>query len=373
MYPLRGFFVVRENMEKTYMERALALAEQGFGFTGTNPLVGCVIVKKGAIIGEGYHEQFGGPHAEVNALAAAGIKAKGATMYVTLEPCSHHGKTPPCADAIVKAKISEVIVAMRDPNPYVAGRGLKLLRTHKIKVRTGLCAKQAQKMNPIFIRRFTAGVPFVSLKVAQTLDGRIADASGGSKWITGPVAREQVQLMRSYYDAVLVGVGTVLADNPRLDARVPAGRNPYRLVLDSSLRIPLKSHLIADNEEGKTVIITGKKVPPRKLATLQRKKIPVWQVSQGKDGLLKWSEIMARIEEAKIYGLLIEGGSAVFSSALAAGMVDTVHIFTAPKLLGDGLPAFKNTGITMKNILTLQDVTVKMYGADQLLSGAVEG
>ncbi len=242
-----------------YMEKALKLAERGEGKVNPNPKVGAIVVKNNKIIGEGYHKYFGGPHAEVYALREAGERAKGATIYVTLEPCSHYGKTPPCAESIVKMGISKAIIAMKDPNPLVEGRGIDILKQNGIEVVTGIMEKESKKLNEVFIKYITKKKPFVVLKTASTLDGKIATKTGESKWITGEEARYKVHQIRNDLSGIMVGIGTIIKDNPLLNTRIERGRSPKAIIVDSSLRIPLESKILETLNERTIYIATTKK------------------------------------------------------------------------------------------------------------------
>src|SRR6056297_2782771 len=260
--------------DKKYMARAIKLAELGEGSASPNPMVGAVVVNAGEIVGEGYHKHYGGPHAEVIALDQAGEKAKRAVLFVTLEPCSHYGKTPPCAKKIIKSGIKRVVVAMVDPKPEVAGRGIEMLREAGVKVKLGLFEEEAKKINEVFLKYIQTDYPFIILKKAQTLDGYIASSSGDSKWITNSEARLEGHKLRHRSDAIMVGIGTILADNPSLTARLEkkTGIDPLRIVLDPLLEIPLEAKIINQKSDADTLIITSEKFPPAKAAAAQKKK-----------------------------------------------------------------------------------------------------
>ena len=243
-------------MDKKYMERALELAALGEGNVNPNPMVGAVVVKDGKILGEGYHKKYGGPHAEVFALEEAGEKAKGATIYVTLEPCSHYGKTPPCAKKIIDMGIKRCVIASLDPNPLVSGRGIKMMTDAGIEVITGIMEKEALELNRVFMKYISTKTPYLFLKCGITLDGKIASRTGNSKWITNELAREKVQRLRNKYMGIMVGINTVLADDPSLTARIENGRNPYRIVVDPFLDIPLDSKFV-NFEDGKSILVTS--------------------------------------------------------------------------------------------------------------------
>ncbi len=306
-----------------FMRRALALAERGGRAVSPNPMVGCVLVKGGRVIAEGRHRRFGGPHAEAEALAKAGARARGATMYVTLEPCVAHAgkKTPPCAAAAAAAGLRRVVVAVRDPNPAVAGRGLSALRRVGARVEVGLCAGQAERLNRGFFSRMRRGRPWVILKAALSLDGRMACANGRSQWITGSSARKAAHRMRAESDAVLVGAGTVLADDPRLTSRL-GGRQPLRVVLDSALRTPPRARIL--DGRAPTLIFSSKTGRRRNAEVLR---------APGRGGRLDLRAVLRELSRRGIGTLLVEGGPTVQAEFLRRGLVDEAAVFISPKLI----------------------------------------
>lgn len=330
--------------EEHFMRRALALARRGAKTAAPNPMVGCVVVSQGRVVGEGYHRRFGGPHAEVYALRAAGAKARGSTVYVTLEPCSGHPgkKTPPCAPALIEAKVGRVIAAMKDPNPLVCGRGLAQLRRAAIPTRVGLCAADAEILNRPFVTRMKLNRPYIILKTALSLDGKAAAASGRSRWITGPAARRWAHKLRAQADAVLVGVGTVLADDPALTSH-GAGKNPVRVVLDTRLRTPKKSRLL--DGSAPTWIFTASSSKIKGAETIR---VP----AEGRRVDLR--SVVKILARRGISTLLIEGGPTVHASFLAHDFVDKAFVFLAPKLISGardpnraprlGRPRFQKVG-----------------------------
>jgi diaminohydroxyphosphoribosylaminopyrimidine deaminase / 5-amino-6-(5-phosphoribosylamino)uracil reductase len=327
------------------MERALGLAALGLGETNPNPVVGCVVVKNGRVVGEGYHQRAGGPHAEVIALEQAGPAARGATAYVTLEPCAHLGKrTPPCAPAVAASGVRRLVVSTLDPNPHVNGRGLRAVRRAGIAVEVGVLAEEARRLNERFFLSCRLGRPFVLLKAAVTLDGRIATVSGHSKWITSPEQRRAARRMRRLYDAVLVGVGTVLADDPLL-LPVPRTKRPFvRVVLDSRLRIPSSSQLVRTaGPRAPLWVLTLVKGGPRR-ARLESRGVTVIAVS-GESARVSPRAILRALTDRGLHSVLVEGGGEVLGSFLAARLVDQVALFRAPLLLGgrDSRPAFGGT------------------------------
>jgi diaminohydroxyphosphoribosylaminopyrimidine deaminase/5-amino-6-(5-phosphoribosylamino)uracil reductase len=326
--------------DERFMRRALALAALGLGETNPNPVVGCVVARAGTIVGEGWHRRAGSAHAEVVALRQAGQRARGATLYVTLEPCAHVGRTSPCAPVVRDAGVARVVVAVADPNPLVAGRGLRLLRAAGIEVETGLLAEEATRLNARFLASARGTRPFVLLKAATTLDGRIATAGGASRWITGPAARRQARWLRRLHDAVLVGIGTVIADDPLL-LPSPRTRRPFtRVVLDSSLRIPATARLLATaSPRNPVALVAGRRV--RLPRGLERPGLTLLRVA-GRGGRLELAPMLAGLRRLGIASLMVEGGSEVLGSFLAQRLVDEVALFRAPLLLGGrgSRPAF---------------------------------
>ncbi len=318
------------------MARALALASRGQGLVEPNPMVGCVIVQNGRIVGEGYHRRFGGPHAEVHALKAAGTKSRGATLYVTLEPCCHFGKTPPCVDAILRAGIRHVIAAMKDPNPVVAGKGFRRLRAAGIDVRVGLLETEARAQSAPFITFQTRRRPYVILKWAQSIDGKIATRSGDSKWITSIESRRMAHALRARVDGIIVGVDTVLADDPDLTARwVRPKRIATRIVLDSGLRLPLTSRLVRTARRTPTLVVASEKA--RGLVARRRRLeaagCRVWTLPTDSRGIAL-KRLLSALHEMAMTNLLVEGGGRVLGSFLQAGLADAAEVFVGPKLIG---------------------------------------
>lgn len=316
--------------DHAHMRHALTLAEQGRFSTSPNPRVGCVIALGGQIIGQGFHLRAGEPHAEVHALRQAGNAARGATAYVTLEPCAHHGRTPPCAAALIQAGVTRVVAAMRDPNPLVAGKGLAMLREAGIQVTCGLYETEARELNRGFLSRIERGRPFVKLKTAASLDGKTALADGRSQWITGPAAREDVQKLRAESCAVLTGIGTVLADNPCLNVRsFPTLRQPLRIVLDSRLRTPEHSHLIQDGQA--TLILTTAEDDGRFAAYPA---VRLHRLPADAGGRPSLPALLAYLAEQGIGELMLEAGHLLNTAFLAADLVDEIVCYQAPKILG---------------------------------------
>ena len=351
------------------MADALNLAKRGCGRVSPNPMVGAVLVKNGRVVGRGWHRRFGGPHAEVEAIAAAGRRAQGAILYVTMEPCCFRGKTPACTNAVQLAGIERVVAATLDPNPRVNGRGMRLLRECGIKTSVGLMASEARRLNEGYFTSLRKHRPFVILKVAATLDGMVADEAGHSKWITGPQAREVGRRLRLCADAIVVGVNTIIADNPRLTRRVNSPRQLVRVILDSDLSTPLKSRLFA--EPGPVLVFTSSRDAAR-AERFWSKDVEVVRVSKGEGGLLSWPEILGELHRRQVQTVLIEGGATVASSALEAGIVDKMYVFQSPKMLGPG--RLFTQGVTPRphgQAIELESVEHRCLGPDFLTEGYV--
>jgi diaminohydroxyphosphoribosylaminopyrimidine deaminase / 5-amino-6-(5-phosphoribosylamino)uracil reductase len=361
--------------DQYFMQMALELATGGEGFTSPNPLVGAVVVKDGRVVGSGFHEKVGGPHAEANAIEAAGPQSEGATLYVTLEPCNHTGRTPPCTEKILSAGIRRVVIAMRDPNPKVAGGGADLLKRKGIQVELGVRRQQAQKLNEIFIKYITSARPFVMAKCAATLDGRIATRTGDSRWVTGESARQFVHRLRHAVDAILVGINTVRKDNPSLTARLPGGRgrDPVRIVLDTHLSISPDAKLLRQKSDAGTILVVGKAVARDKMKAFEKTGIRVVQAAL-KNGLIDMDALMDQLGAMQLASLLVEGGSRVLASAFKAGIVDKVLFFYAPKILGgdDGVPICRGPGAgSMNQSIAVSDIGIRRFGDDVMIEGYI--
>lgn len=322
--------------DQRYMRRAIELAERGRGRTSPNPMVGAVIVKEGAVVGEGYHERAGDAHAEINALKAAGQQADRAVMYVSLEPCPTHGRTPPCTDALKDARVATVVIGMIDPNPAVSGRGVSELERAGIKVRSGVIADDVRQQNEAYVKYVKTARPFVALKVAMTLDGKVATESGQSRWITSEDARSVVHRLRDEYDAVAVGVGTVVADNPRLDVRLDGAdvRQPLRVAIDSGGRIPLGSRLVRSAGEVPTMVATTRQMPTKTIEALSRNKVEVVVLPE-KKGRVDLEELLAELGRREMISLLVEGGPALTTAFLTERLADKCLFFIAAKMMGE--------------------------------------
>jgi len=355
-----------------WMRRALRLAARGF--TPPNPMVGCVLVKNGAVVGEGFHPYAGAPHAEIYALQAAGAQARGATAYVTLEPCSHFGRTPPCAPALLAAGVARVVAAVADPNPKVAGQGLALLRGAGVEVTVGVLEEAARRLNEAFFHYQRTGRPFVILKAAMTLDGKIATRTGDSRWITSERARRYVHRLRAQCGAVLCGIGTALADDPLLTARLPGvPRQPLRVILDTHLRLPVTSRLAATARDVPTLIAAGKNAQKCRAMALESCGIVVKYLSTDANGRIALPELLDELGRREIVSVLVEGGSKVHASFLEGRHAHRLLWFLAPKLVGgrDAPTPVEGAGVAdMADALSLSPFRVRRYGPDLLLESA---
>lgn len=356
--------------DKKYMRLALRLALKGAGRTGPNPMVGAVLVRGGSIVATGYHRRAGSDHAEIVALKRAGERARGATLYLNLEPCDHQGRTPPCTAALIRAGVKKVVVGMVDPNPLVSGGGIRRLRRAGVQLRVGLLEAECRRLNEAFRKYITRRIPFVILKLAASLDGRIATSTGESRWVTGSSARQYVHHLRDQVDAVIVGAGTVLADDPRLTCRIPGGSDPLRVVLDGRLRIPLKAHLLHQREAAKTIVVTGSLAPMRKIETIRGYGATVWRFPLRR-GRIPFAPVLKKLGKMGMLSVMIEGGATTAGWALKERVVDKVLIFYAPKLIGgDGKEMIAALGIKkMSRCKRIRDMEVKRLGEDFLVSG----
>ncbi|RKY57306.1 MAG: bifunctional diaminohydroxyphosphoribosylaminopyrimidine deaminase/5-amino-6-(5-phosphoribosylamino)uracil reductase RibD [Candidatus Latescibacterota bacterium] len=354
--------------DRKFMKLALRLARKGLGSTHPNPMVGALVVRDGKVVGRGWHRRPGEPHAEVVALREAGDSARGATMYVTLEPCVHYGRTPPCVDRILEAGVSRVICATVDPNPLVDGRGIGKLRDAGVEVEVGVLEDEAKELNRAYFKYITTGRPFVTLKWAQTLDGRIATSSGDSRWITGEGARKHAHRLRAEADAVVVGVGTVLADDPQLTVRLTKGRDPLRVVLDSELRTPPTAKVLSG---GRAVLATTERASPERRKVLEEAGAEVWVLPE-RDGRVDLEALLAKLAGEGRISVLVEGGREVLTSFLRRGMCDRIVIFLAPKLLGEGIDALGDLGIDrISDALSLRILRTRRFGEDICLEADI--
>ena len=349
---------------KKYMELTIKLAEKGKGLTSPNPMVGCIIVKRGRIVGKGCHKKAGAEHAEVLAIRDAGKKSVNSTMYINLEPCSHWGKTPPCTEKIVEAGVREVIIGMRDPNPLV--EGYHELKFRGLKTKIGILEKEAKKLNEVFVKYIKSKRPFVILKVAMTADGKIATKTGDSKYITGREARAYVHQLRTEVDAVMVGLNTVIRDNPELTPRLYEGKDPLKIVVDSKLKIPKNCYLMKNPQ--KLIVATTSRASKKNIEKLQQKGVTVIVAKLNK-GMVDLDDLMKQLGKAEITSVMIEGGAELNSSAIKTGIVDKILIFTAPKLIGNtGLGSIGNLGISkIDKAINLKEPEFKRVGKDTLI------
>ena len=356
--------------DEIFMREALNAAAHARGRTSPNPMVGAAVVRDGRIVAIGWHRQAGTPHAEVHALNMAGELARGSTLYVTLEPCSHFGRTPPCVDAIINAGVKRVVAAMGDPNPLVSGRGFARLREAGIDVTVGVLEDDARRLNEVFLKRITTGLPFVMLKTAMTLDGKIATATGQSKWITSESARRRVHEWRNEYDGIMVGIGTVLADNPSLTARLDIpSRNPIRIIVDSRARTPLDANVVVDGKS-KTLIAVTERAPKQNIDALTERGVEIITAGSGEHVDLKI--LMRELAAREITSVMVEGGGTLNFGLLSAGLVDKINAFIAPKIVGGrtALTAVEGEGFSsLDRAVELIDVETEMLGADILISG----
>jgi len=359
--------------DEEMMHRALELARRGLGRVEPNPAVGAVITAEGHLVGEGYHQFVGGPHAEVNALKAAGELARGATLYVTLEPCCHHGRTPPCTDAIITAGIRRVVVAMQDPFPEVAGGGLAQLRQARIDVAVGVCENAAMRLNAPYVKLHLRGLPFFTAKWAMTLDGKIATAARDSRWISSAQSRELVHQMRDRSDAVLIGVRTAVTDDPLLTCRLPGGRSPRRIVVDTKARLPLEGRLVQTAREVPLWVAVGTEAPTANVKALEKAGCRVLRLSQA-GGRVDVRALAETLGTEPLTNVLAEGGGELLGSLFDARLIDRVKVFVAPKLLGGEHAPTPVGGAGVKSVSqawTVGERTVRQIGDDLLIEGDV--
>jgi len=360
--------------DEKYMRLAMQLAGNAIGRTSPNPLVGAVIVKDNRVVGCGWHRKAGTPHAEVHALNQAGELAQGADVYVTLEPCAHYGKTPPCAKALVEAKVKNVYGGLLDVNPKVAGKGFKILEDAGIHVEYGFLQDELRKQNEVFFKWIEHKKPFVVLKAAMTLDGKIATATGQSKWITNETSRAYGYKLRDIYDGIMVGINTVIEDNPMLTARVDGGKNPIRIVVDSSLRIDINANVVQD-KSAKTIVATTDKADKDKILKLQAQDVDVIVVDKDENDKVDIEKLLDILGQQNICSILVEGGATLSGSFVARKLVDKVYFFIAPKIVGgkEAKTPVAGTGIlNLQEALTLKDIQIEKLEEDILIIGRVD-
>jgi diaminohydroxyphosphoribosylaminopyrimidine deaminase/5-amino-6-(5-phosphoribosylamino)uracil reductase len=355
-----------------FMRAAIRLARRGLGRTSPNPPVGAVVVAKGRIVGRGYHRRAGAAHGEAAALHDAGSRAKGATLYVTLEPCSHHGRTPPCTEAVLASGVARVVVGVRDPNPTVKGGGIERLRRRGLRVDVGVEERRCAEVIRAFAKHARTGLPFVTLKLAASLDGRIATVTGASRWISGEPARRMVHRLRDEHDAVMVGAGTVRADDPALTCRVRGGRDPLRVVISGRMRLPLDVQILNDRAAAGTLVIAATRKPTVERA-LRARGVTVL-VQPAKNGALSMRRVLTALARRGVRSVLIEGGAGLAAAVLRERVADEILCFLAPKLIGgDGRPMLESLGVHgLSNAVTLAELHVQLFGPDLLLRAALQ-
>jgi diaminohydroxyphosphoribosylaminopyrimidine deaminase/5-amino-6-(5-phosphoribosylamino)uracil reductase len=356
-----------------WMKRVLRLAEKGRGRTSPNPMVGAILVKEDKVVGKGFHAKAGEAHAEIIALQRAREDARGAVLYVNLEPCTHYGKTPPCAPRVIETGVRRVVIGMEDPNPLVRGKGIETLKRAGLDVRVGILERECRRLNEAFCKYILEKEPFVILKVAATLDGKIATRDGDSKWISGEASRRFVHQLRDQVDGVLVGIGTILKDDPLLTTRIKRGRDPYRIVLDSRLEIPEKARVIGEFPE-KVIIVVTELVPEDQIERLGKRGVRILTVDS-KEGKIDLKSCLSRLAKIGIMSLLVEGGTQVNGSFLDEGLIDKLLLFLSPKLIGDHRAPgiFGGRGVSsLQEAIPLKEMKAKRIGEDILLEGYLE-
>jgi len=359
--------------QENYMRRAMDLAIKGMGYVSPNPMVGCVVVKNGKIISEGHHEKYGEFHAERNALLNCKEDTEGADLYVTLEPCCHHGKTPPCTDIIIEKKIKKVYIGCLDSNPQVAGKGVKILKNHGIEVESGILEEECRRMNEIFFHYIKEKKPFVGIKYAMTLDGKIAAVTGDSKWITNELSRKHVQYLRKKYASILVGIGTVKADDPMLNCREWEGCDPVRIIMDSNMSIDTDSNIVKTADRIKTYVVVSKDCNnEEKEKLLKAASVNVLKIETGADGRIDIKKMLKAIGELGIDSVLVEGGGEIHGSFFESGMVNRVYAYIAPKIITgkNAKNPVGGSGIKlMRDAYELKNVDVTRFGDDIMITG----
>jgi len=362
--------------DEYYIQSALEIAEKGAGFTSPNPMVGTVMVKDNVIVGKGYHTNSGKLHAEIKALQEAGSQAEGATVYVNLEPCCHYGKTPPCVQELITAKVVRVVICTKDPNPLVNGRGIEELRSHNIDVTIGILADKAKKLNEFFFKFITSGRPFVILKAALSLDGKIATKTGQSQWISNESSREFVHKMRNRVDAVMVGAGTILKDNPSLTARIKSqkSRNPKRIILDNLLQIPLGAHIFTQTSDAENIIVTTHKASREKLKGFEERGARIILTQSQNRNMVDLEDMIKQLGKLSLASIMIEGGHTINAAALKAKIVDKIIFFIAPIIIGGKTAPGVVSGdgiIHLKDAIKLNNIEINHFGNDLMVEGYI--
>lgn len=359
--------------DEIFMAKALALARRGLGKTSPNPMVGALLVKGGKILGKGYHRKYGGPHAEVNALKNAKGSVRGATMYVTLEPCFHYGWTPPCVNAIVEARVGQVVIGTPDPNPRVCGKGIQTLRDRGISVKVGILEARCRQLNEAYFKYIQTGIPFVTLKFAQSLDGRIATKTGHSQWISSPDTLRFAHRLRAIHDAVLIGVGTALVDDPSLTVRLVRGENPQRIIVDGRLRMPLSAKVLNDDSVDKTFVVATEGASRKKAQGIRKLGAEILWAARNQRGEVDINDLLKQLGRMGIASVLVEGGARIITSVLREGLADKIILVMAPKVIGQGVEAVRDLHIRqLGNALRISHMKTRRLGNDIVIEGYMQ-
>ena len=356
--------------DESYIQLTIEIAKKGEGKVSPNPLVGCVITKDNRIIGAGYHQKFGEEHAEINAINSATESLEGSTLYVNLEPCSHHGKTPPCVDKIIEKKIKRVVIGTLDVNPLVSGNGVRKLKKAGVDVKVGVLEKECLELNKFFFKNITKKIPYVTIKAAQTLDGMIADQNNFSRWISSDSSRKYVHSLRSKYDAVLIGSETAKIDDPKMTVRMVEGRNPFRIVLDSELKLDPDLKLFKNNNDKKTILVTAanNQSKKNKIEKFKKRGVEVIFVNKNKNSRIDLLSLLKKLSNKGIASILVEGGGKTFSSFAKLDLFDDILLFISPKILGDGIKTFSELNYkNLKQSMKLKIVKSDIVGDDILV------
>lgn len=366
--------MIAQDVDEKYMALALELAERGRGKVEPNPMVGAVLVKNGEIIGKGYHVFFGGAHAEIHAINEGGENCTGASLYVTMEPCAHYGKTAPCTEAIIKAGISKVVTTVIDPNPITSGKGIQKLKEAGIEIKMGIMESQAKRLNAPFFKLMQKGLPYVIVKWAMSLDGKIATYSGDSRWITSEESREYVHKIRGQVDGILVGINTVLRDDPLLTCRLEGGRNPKRIIVDSNASLPLSSRLVKSINEAEIIVAVNKNAPQKNIEILEQLGCKIIQTKDTNDHV-GFKELFQRLGEMKLTNILVEGGSSVITSVIEERLVDKIMVFVAPIIIGGEGAKSPVLGKGIDKICKaaeIREITLKNFSIDTVIEGILK-
>lgn len=353
--------------DESYIQLTIEIAKRGIGKVSPNPLVGCVITKNNKIIGAGFHAKYGDDHAEINAINSSHENLEGSTLYVNLEPCSHDGKTPPCVDRIIAEKIKKVVIGTKDPNPLVSGEGISKLKQSGIEVTTGVLEKECGELNKFFFKFITQRIPYITLKAATTIDGKIADSKSHSEWISCTESRRHVHKLRNKYDAVLIGADTAIKDDPQLTVRHVEGRNPYRIVLDSKLKLQTDLKIFQNNFDSRTIVVTTKsgENKKRKMAEMKKLGVNIIVAKKNHNNKIHLKSMLKALARFNITSVLVEGGSKIFTSFLKQKLFDDMILFISPKLIGGGIPVVNNLGIkSIKKSFKLKLINCESIGED---------